>query len=116
MRKFITIVVVAPIAIVVVLFAVANRQLVTISFDPFEAARPAFALTMPLFLLDFLLVGLGVLIGGIAVWFRQHRWRVRARRAEAEARDLRARLDAAPPSRSRPPRLEPPPFVVPPAA
>ena len=54
---------------------------------------------MPLFVLIFVLVAVGVVVGGIAAWLKQHKWRVRARRAEAEARELRARLDAAEPRR-----------------
>jgi hypothetical protein len=122
MRKFVAIVVLVPLAVVLVMFAVANRALVTVSFDPFSSVEPAFALKMPLFVLIFVLVGLGVLAGGIAAWLRQHKWRARARQAEAEARDLRARLEAqrleADRSRSQAPvSLEAvPPFVVPPAA
>jgi uncharacterized integral membrane protein len=117
MRKFVTIVILAPIVLVVAMFAVANREIVAVSFDPFSVAQPAFAVKLPLFLLIFALVSLGVLIGGIAAWLRQHKWRVRARRAEAEAHDLRARLDAAELPRGASARLEPPlPRVVPPAA
>jgi uncharacterized integral membrane protein len=116
MRKFVTIAILVPLAIVIVMFAVANREIITVSFDPFDTVRPAFAIKMPLFLLIFVLVGLGVLVGGIAAWLRQHKWRTRARRAEADARDLRARLDAEEPRRALPQRLETPPFVVPPAA
>jgi uncharacterized integral membrane protein len=122
MRKFFAIVVLVPLAVVLVMFAVANRAPVTVSFDPFNSAAPAFALTMPLFVLIFFLVGLGVLAGGIAAWLRQHKWRVRARQAEAEARDLRARLEAQRLEAGRPPGQAPvsleavPPFVVPPAA
>src|SRR5262249_1436758 len=104
---------------VIVGFAVANRQIVTISFDPFDATHPSLALTAPLFILIFVLVGLGVLIGGVAAWIRQHKWRARVRAAEAEARDLRARLDAAAPEGPRaggPATIEGPPFAVPPAA
>jgi hypothetical protein len=63
-----------------------------------------------------------VLLGGIAAWLRQHKWRVRARRAEAEARDLRARLEAQQVEIARTQNRAPvsleavPPFVVPPAA
>ena len=64
MRKFIAIAVLAPLAIVIVMFAVANREIITVSFDPFDAAHPAYALKMPLFVLIFALVGLGVLVGG----------------------------------------------------
>ena len=115
MRKFIAIVTLVPLAIMIVMFAVANREIVTVSFDPFDVAHPAYALKTPMFLLIFALVALGVLVGGAAAWLRQHKWRARARRAEAEARDLRARLDTEQPRRNAP-RLETPPFVVPPAA
>ena len=116
MRKLIAILVLVPIALVIIMFAVANRVAITVSFDPFDAVHPAFALKTPLFLLIFALVGLGVLVGGIAAWLRQHKWRTRARRAEAEARDLRMRLDAGELRGNVPARLETPPFVVPPAA
>ncbi len=115
MRKLLTIVILAPLAIVLIMFAVANREIVTLSFDPFDAAHPALALKLPLFLMIFALLGLGVVIGGAAAWLGQHRWRARARRAEAEARDLRARLGIQEP-RAVTARAEPPPFVVPPAA
>jgi uncharacterized integral membrane protein len=115
MRKFITAAIVIPLVVVIIAFAIANRQIVTISFDPFDATQPAFALTAPLFILIFVLVGLGVLIGGVAAWFKQHKWRARARRAEAEARELRTRLDATQPKRL-PAATDTPPFAVPPAA
>ena len=117
MRKFVAFTVLVPLAIVIVMFAVANREIITISFDPFDTAHPAFALKMPLFILIFALVALGVVVGGIAAWLRQHKWRMRARRAEAEARDLRARLDMQQPRRSVPVALEASSaFIVPPAA
>ena len=96
------------------MFAVANRAAITVSFDPFDSVHPALAVTMPLFILIFVLVGLGVLVGGIAAWLRQHKWRMRARRAEAEVRDLRARLDAGVPRPSVPATVEASPFVIPP--
>src|SRR5689334_16177426 len=116
MRKFVSLAILIPLAIIIVMFAVANRETIAVSFDPFDTAHPAYALKMPLFVLIFALVGLGVVIGGIAAWLRQHKWRMRARRAEAEARELRARLDEAP-RRSMPVPVDPaPPFAVPPAA
>ena len=117
MRKFLTAIVLVPLAIIIVMFAVANREIITVSFDPFDAAQPAFALKMPLFILIFALVGVGVLIGGIAAWLKQHKWRARARRAEADARELRARLDAQRSQRGVPAKLDPaPPIAIPPAA
>jgi hypothetical protein len=61
-------------------------------------------------------VAVGIVAGGIAAWLKQHKWRVRARRAEAEARELRARLDAEPRRSVPAPRDAAPPFIVPPAA
>ena len=117
MRKIVTAAVLIPLAIIIAMFAVANRGIVTVTFDPFSTTNPAFALTMPMFILIFVLVGIGVLVGGIAAWLKQHKWRVRARRAEAEARELRARLDTQRLHRSVPARLDTaPPIAIPPAA
>jgi uncharacterized integral membrane protein len=116
MRKAIAIAVLVPLALLIVMFAVANREIITVSFDPFDSAHPALAFKMPLFMLIFALVTVGVVVGGIAAWLKQHKWRMRARRAEAEARDLRSRLDADQPRRNVPALEASPPFAVPPAA
>lgn len=93
-RKIVTAVIVVPLAIVIVAFALANRQVVTVSFDPFSSASPAYAATLPLFVLIFVLVILGVLIGGIAAWLRQAAWRRTARRLDADVRALHQELEA----------------------
>jgi uncharacterized integral membrane protein len=117
MRKLVTTFFLIPLGIVIVMFAVANRETITVAFDPFDTVNPAFALKTPLYALIFVLVGLGVLVGGVASWVKQHKWRSRARRAETEARDLRARLDAAEPRRSMPvSRDAATPLILPPAA
>ena len=92
LRTIVTAVVLIPLAIVIVGFAVANRQAVTVSFDPFDASHPAYSMTLPLFVTIFLLVIFGVLVGGIAAWLRQGKWRSAARRAEADNRDLNAEV------------------------
>ena len=40
-RKFVTALILVPLAIVFIAFAVANRQTVVVSFDPFDQAHPA---------------------------------------------------------------------------
>jgi uncharacterized integral membrane protein len=92
-RKLVTIFVLVPLAIVLVMFAVANRQAVTLSFDPFGSADPALALTMPLFLMIFGFTILGVMVGGVAVWLRQGRWRRTARALEDDVAGLRRQVD-----------------------
>lgn len=102
-RKLVVALVLVPLGIVLVMFAVANRQVVTISFDPFGAAEPAFSLAAPLFVLIFVLVILGVIVGGAAAWLRQAKWRRAARLLESDMHRLRReietlneRLDTAP--------------------
>lgn len=94
MRKLITAVILVPLAIIFVMFAVANREIITITLDPFDSVQPAYAFKLPLFLLIFALIAVGVLIGGLVTWLKQGRWRARARRAEADARALREQLAA----------------------
>jgi uncharacterized integral membrane protein len=93
MRKFFTALVVIPLGLLFIVFAVANRHLVTVSFDPFNSADPSVAVTLPLFVVIILVAILGVVAGGMATWFRQRHWRRAARQHEADAR--RARAEAA---------------------
>ena len=95
MRRFLTLLVLVPLAVIVVFFSVANRQLVTVSLDPFHDGTPALSFAAPLFVLMFGALVLGLLLGGIAAWTRQGRWRRAARRAEREAEQLRADASAA---------------------
>jgi uncharacterized integral membrane protein len=92
MRKFLTALVVIPLGVLLVTFAVANRHFVTVSFDPFMSNDPSLSITLPLFLLLILVAALGVIAGGCAVWFGQRRWRRAARRHEADARAARVEL------------------------
>ncbi|GLR91180.1 lipopolysaccharide assembly protein LapA domain-containing protein [Bradyrhizobium iriomotense] len=92
MRKFLTALIVIPLALLLVVFAAANRHFVTVSFDPFNSADPELSRQVPLFLLLILVAVLGVLAGGCAVWFGQRHWRRAARRHEADARSVRAEL------------------------
>jgi len=92
-RKTITVLILVPLALVLIAFAVANRQSVVVSLDPFDQEHPAFAVALPLFALILALVISGVVVGGVAAWLRQSKWRRAARLAEAEARELRAEVD-----------------------
>jgi uncharacterized integral membrane protein len=93
-RKIVAALILVPLAVVIIAFAVANRQIVTVSLDPFSSERPAASLTLPLFALVIVLLIIGVLIGGVAAWLRQARWRRTARRLEREVADLHVELEA----------------------
>jgi len=92
MRKFLTALIVIPLALIFLVFAVANRHFVTVSFDPFNSADPALSLSLPLFALIIVIAILGVIAGGLATWFGQRRWRRAARQHEADAKAARAHL------------------------
>ncbi len=94
LRKIAAAVVLVPLALVLVAFAVANRQDVTVSLDPFSGDVPAASLTEPLFVILLLALIVGVVVGGIATWLRQARWRRAARRFEREAAILRSEVEA----------------------
>lgn len=93
LRKFVNALVLIPLAVIFVVFAVANRHLVTVSFDPFNTSAPSVSVTLPLFVVIILVAILGVVAGGAATWFRQRHWRRAARQHEAEARAARLQLD-----------------------
>ena len=92
MRKFLNALVVIPLGVIFVIFAVANRHLVTVSFDPFNSTTPVVAVTLPLFVVIIVVAVIGVVAGGMATWFRQGRWRRAARQHEADARQARSQL------------------------
>ena len=92
MRKFFTALVLIPLGVIFLAFAIANRRLVTVSFDPFTATDPSVGVTLPLFMVIIVVAILGVLAGSFATWLRQRHWRRAARQYETEARDARAQL------------------------
>jgi len=93
MRKLLTGLIVIPLGLIFIVFAVANRHFVTVSFDPFNSAAPSISVSLPLFVLIIAVAILGVVAGGSATWLSQRRWRRAARRHEADARTVRAQLD-----------------------
>ena len=88
LRRIVGWVVLVPLSVVLIVFALANRQLVVVNFNPLV---PSEALTtpgigVPLFLVLFAVLLFGVILGGIATWFAQgqHRRDERSYRRETE--------------------------------
>jgi uncharacterized integral membrane protein len=101
-RKIVTVLILLPVVLSIVLFAVANRAPVMVSLDPFINDPPMFSAAVPLFLLVLLVLITGVILGGVSAWMRQSRWRRRARRlagelkaARTQTETLRRQLDTA---------------------
>jgi uncharacterized integral membrane protein len=105
LRKIVAAIILVPPAIIIIAFAVANRRSVTVSFDPFGGNEPVASITLPLFVLVILLLIIGVLIGGLASWLRQGKWRGSARRFERELAQLRGKLAALEGAAAKPPSV-----------
>ncbi len=81
-----------PLSLVLVIFALANRQVVEVNFDPLSLPSPLLpSLQIPLFVVIYAVLIIGVFLGGVAAWFaqrdqrRQKRlWRRQARQLEQE--------------------------------
>lgn len=80
-----------PVGILAVMLAIANRAPVELSFDPFGASDLRVA--APLFIVMFVSIMVGVVIGGTGVWMRQGRHRRAAREARSNAGRLQAEAD-----------------------
>jgi uncharacterized integral membrane protein len=76
--KFLRWLLLLPVALFAILIAIANRQSVTFSLDPFNPLEPAIGVTMPLALIVIIAMFIGILIGGFASW-RQSRLKAHAR-------------------------------------
>jgi hypothetical protein len=86
--------IVLPVAAVLLAFAFANREWVTIGFDP--TGRNLIApLDAPQYAVIFAAAALGALAGGFVTWLGQSARRRAARLAEAEVMRLRQELQAA---------------------
>ena len=72
-------------AVILITLFVINRNEVQLVLDPFNPKDPAFALSMPFFWFMFALLFIGALIGGMATWFTQGKWRRTARQRTQEA-------------------------------
>jgi len=98
MSRVVTVVVLVPVAIVLIALAVANRGAVPFTLDPFNPGNPGLTVEWPLFVLLFIALAIGLVLGSIATWIRQGRYRKAARERASEVRALRDQaMRATPP-------------------
>jgi hypothetical protein len=76
-----------------VTLAVANRHGVRLVLDPFRPEEPVLSLVLPFYVYLFGMLLTGIIVGGVAVWLKQARWRRTARRRAAEAQRWQAEAD-----------------------
>lgn len=99
-----------PVAVAAVLYAVANRTPVPIVLDPISTSPDGASVMVPLYAYTLAILAVGVVLGGVFTWLAQGKHRKAARRlrkeveaAKTEAESLRAELEAA--RAAEPPRL-----------
>lgn len=93
MKTFLKWLILAPIALILLVFAIANREPVRVVLDPLSSGPPDFHIVAPLFVVLFLTGMLGVLAGGIVTWIAQGRHRRAARHAKSDVERLRLECD-----------------------
>ncbi|MCM2291573.1 LapA family protein [Allorhizobium sp. BGMRC 0089] len=79
MKKIVNLVILVPLAIVLIVLCVANRQSVLLALNPFRPDDPMLSVAAPFFVFLLLSFVFGVVVGGLAIWFSQAKYRKRAR-------------------------------------
>ncbi|CUU43443.1 lipopolysaccharide assembly protein LapA domain-containing protein [Blastochloris viridis] len=84
-----------PIGIALVVLAVANRAPVTLILDPFAGspAEAAYSWSVPLYLIVFATLVLGVILGGVASWWSTGRRRGAGKRGRVQAPVTQAEIE-----------------------
>ncbi len=93
---------VLPASVIAVIVAVANRHAATFVFDPFSPDAPALSIELPLFVIVFGAVFIGILIGGGVAWRSGTGVRRKARTYRRQVRGLEKERDAAQPEVTTP--------------
>lgn len=84
-KKIVNLVVLVPLALVLIILCVANRQSVTLALNPFQPDDSLLSFSAPFFVFIFLSVIFGVLLGSFVTWLSQGKYRKRARIEAKEA-------------------------------
>ena len=92
-RKLVLVLVVLPLAVVLIALAVVNRKPALLILDPLGGTDPGLSLEAPLFLFLLGAFAFGLVVGGIATWIGQGKWRRLAREETRQARDWRRQAD-----------------------
>jgi len=79
MKAWLRAVILVPVAVVLVSFALANRGFISLRLDPFDVIDPPMVFEIPLFLPIFVGGMVGIMVGGTAMWISQGRHRRAAR-------------------------------------
>ncbi|WP_439816559.1 lipopolysaccharide assembly protein LapA domain-containing protein [Zavarzinia sp. CC-PAN008] len=97
--------IVPPAIVAGIVLAIANRTPTTFSIDPFAPGSAAWSVTVPLYLIIFGAVLVGIVLGGTASLFARARANAHARDARIKAQVLQRELNRAAPPAAAPTTL-----------
>ncbi|AKI02469.1 hypothetical protein IMCC20628_03787 [Hoeflea sp. IMCC20628] len=78
-KRIIALAILVPLGIILIMLSVANRTAVTLALNPFDPADTVLSLTLPFFVFLFAALIIGMIIGSLATWFKQGKYRQTAR-------------------------------------
>jgi len=84
-KKITNLLILLPLGIILIIFCVANRQIVTLAFNPFRPEDQVLSLSAPFFVFIFIALITGMFAGSAVTWFSQGKHRKRARNEAKEA-------------------------------
>lgn len=93
LQRLLSLVVALFVALPLIALAVANRHQVPLVLDPFQPDQPALSLELPFFMYLFGALVVGVVLGGVAAWLSQSRYRKAARVESRQAAHWRQEAD-----------------------
>lgn len=93
-KKILNYLILLPIAVVLIILCVANRQSITLALNPFQPTDSVLSFTAPFFVFLFIALIFGVLIGSFATWISQAPYRAQARRKAKEEEALKRSASA----------------------
>ena len=84
-NRILIVVVFVPLAVILIALAVANRATTALTLDPFHPGNPALPIQLPYIVFLFAALCVGLIVGSVATWLRQGRYRKLARQRGLEA-------------------------------
>jgi len=85
LKRLVALVVLIPVALLLIAFIIANREMMVLEFNPFAGDTSNWQVRAPVFLFLFIFLGIGVVLGSVATWIGQHKYRKAARRQKNES-------------------------------
>jgi uncharacterized integral membrane protein len=88
-NRIVIVLILVPLAVILIVLSVANREAISFTIDPFNPGNPALSYSAPLFVWLFASLILGLILGSLATWYNQGKHRKLARQRKLEAELLR---------------------------